>query len=154
MQLITSGDIEPNPGPPERENVLRLCCQNVCSINNKLGTLRSHAPELASHDVIGLTETWLGAHVTDSELQLGLDDYVWFRRDRDGRGGGVACAVRANLSPVHRPDLEPDCEALAVQLGTERRIILVVVYRPPDVDADIDKLVQLIRHLRNSRELQ
>ena len=126
-----------------------MCCQNVCSLNNKLGTLRSHAPELASYEVIGLTESWLGPHVADSELQLGFSDYVWFRRDRDGRGGDVACAVRANLSPVHRPDLQPDCEALAVQLGTVRPVIVVVVYRPPDRDADVDKLVGFLRRLRD-----
>ncbi|KAF0292153.1 hypothetical protein FJT64_001029 [Amphibalanus amphitrite] len=127
LRLLTSGDIELNPGPAVASaSSLRVCCQNVCSLNNKFGTLRSHAIELATCDVIGLTETWLGPQVADSELQLGFSDYVWFRRDRDGRGGGVACAVRSNLSPVHRPDLQPDCEALVVQLGAVRHVFLVV----------------------------
>ena len=98
--LLSSGDVESNPGP-----ALRIFSQNVCSLNNKLGTLRSHAGELAGYDAICFTETWLSPRVADSELQLGLPDHTWFRRDRSGRGGGVACAVNSRLSPVHRPDL-------------------------------------------------
>ena len=141
---LLSGDIEVNPGPADRLRTLRMFCQDVCSVKNKLGTLRSHAGELAGYDVVGLTETWLGPLVSDSELQLGLSDQVWFRKDRDGRGGGVACAVKSSLSPVHRPDLEPDCEVLAVQIETVRPVIVAVCYRPPDVDGDVDKIAGFI----------
>ena len=49
LQLLTSGDVESNPGP---ESMLRVCCQNVCGLNNKHGTLRSHALELSSYDAL------------------------------------------------------------------------------------------------------
>ena len=65
MLFLLSGDIESNPGPE-----LRIFQQNVCSLKNKLGTLRTHAGELIGYDAICLTETWLGPHVADSELQL------------------------------------------------------------------------------------
>ena len=45
-------------------------------------------------------------------------DFVWFRRDRNLNGGGVVIAVKAALSPVRRPDLEPDCESVVVQIGS------------------------------------
>ncbi|KAF0305726.1 hypothetical protein FJT64_022691 [Amphibalanus amphitrite] len=84
------------------------------------------------------------------DLPLGLPGHVWFRRDRDGRGGGVACAVRASLSPVHRPDLEPDCEVLAVQIGATCPAIIAVCYRPPDVDADVDRICDFLAVLRTA----
>ena len=91
------------------------------------------------------------AHTPESSqiTMRGLSGRVWFRRDREGRGG-VACAVKASLSPVHRPDLEPDCEVLAVQLGTACPAILSVCYRPPDTDTDVDKISDFLAVLRNS----
>ena len=143
--FILSGDVESNPGP-----TLRVICQNVCSIKNKLGTLRTHAGELINYDAICLTETWLNSHVADSELQLGMPDFSWFRRDRDGRGGGVACAVKSNLSPVHRPDLEVDCETLVVQLGATSPAFLAVCYRAPDADRETEKIAGLLRDLHRT----
>ena len=145
MLFLMSGDIESNPGPE-----LRVFSQNVCSLKNKLGTLRSHAGELIDYGAICLTETWLSSHVADSELQLGLPGVTWFRRDRDGRGGGVACAVRSTLSPVRRPDLETDCEALVVQLGTTRSAFLATCYRAPDADRETEAVADLLRGLHRT----
>ena len=145
MLFFLSGDIESNPGPE-----LRIFQQNVCSLKNKLGTLRTHAGELTGYDAICLTETWLNHHVADSELQLGLPDFSWFRKDRGGRGGGVACAVKSNLSPVHRPDLETDCESLVVQLGTTRSAFLAVCYRAPDADRETERIADLLRGLHRT----
>ena len=144
---LLSGDIELNPGPSGRQRALRVYCQNVCSLKNKLSTLRSHAGELVGYDAVGLTESWLGPHVLDSELQLGFPDHVWFRKDRDGRGGGVACAVKSSLSPVRRTDLEPDCEVLVLQLGTAHPVLLAVCYRPPDADCDVDTIAAFVRRV-------
>ena len=64
--------------------------------------------ELEAYDVIAMTETWLSEAVTDSELQVGLPNHAWFRKDRPSHGGGVACAVRAHLNATRRMDLESD----------------------------------------------
>ena len=148
--FLLSGDVEMNPGPADRMRTIDVYCQNTCSLKNKLATLRSHAGELGGYDVVAVSESWLGPHVLDSELQLGYPDHVWFRRDRDGRGGGVACAVTAGLSPVHRPDLEPGCEVLVVQLGMAHPILLAVCYRPPDTDCVVDTIAAFIRKLHSS----
>ena len=66
VSCLLSGDIQPNPGPADRLRTLQVYCQNVCSLKNKLGTLRSHAGELAGYDAVCLTETWLGPHVSDA----------------------------------------------------------------------------------------
>ena len=143
--LLLSGDIETNPGP-----AIRVFSQNVRSLKNKLCVLRSHAGELADYSALCLTETWLAPHVGDSELQLGLPDFAWYRRDRDENGGGVACAVKAALSPIHRPDLETDCECLVIQLGVTRPALLAVCYRPPDADQQVEKVADLLRGLYRS----
>ena len=148
--FLLSGDIETNPGPAARMRTIGVYCQNTCSLKNKLATLRSHAGELGGYDVVALSETWLGPHVLDSELQLGFPEHVWFRRDRDGRGGGVACAVKAGLSIVHRPDLEPGCEVLVVQVGMVHPTLIAVCYRPPDADRDVDTITAFIRKLHVS----
>ena len=147
FSCLLAGDVQANPGPTRN---LRVFHQNVCSVKNKLGTLRTHAGELTEYDAVCLTETWLGPHVTDSELQLGMSEFVWFRRDRDSRGGGVACAVKTSLSPVHRPDLEPNCEALVVQVGTTSPALLAVCYRPPNADRDVDRVADLLRRLHRT----
>ena len=148
-----AGDIELNPGPqPATSNPglqkFTVLSQNVRSIRNKLHTLRAHAGELQSRDVFALTESWLTPDVRDSELQHGWSDHCWFRRDRDGHGGGVACAVRSSLCPTRRADLEPDCELLAVQMGVRSPVIVAVCYRPPDADGDLAKIFEFVGIVR------
>ena len=140
MLFLLAGDIEKNPGP-----TLCIYSQNVCSLKNKLGELRTSAGELADYHAICLSESWLNEHVADSELQLGLPEFTWFRKDRGSRGGGVACAVRSSLSPVHQPDLETDCEALVVRLGASRAVYLAVCYRAPNADLETEALADLLR---------
>ena len=47
--------------------------------------------------LLAITETWLDSSILDSELEAGLADHTWFRRDRGSLGGGVTCAVRSSL---------------------------------------------------------
>ena len=150
--VILSGDIEVNPGPtsipdPNHRHQapittpmpeVKVLYQNCRSLRNKLGVLRAHSPELERYDIIAISETWLSQDVMDSELQTGLTNHSWFRRDRPTHGGGVACAVRSCLSPVRRQDMEPaDAELLFVELNTKPKLIMGVCYCPP---ADDDAL--------------
>ena len=51
-------------------------------------------------DIIGVTESWAGPMVSDSELSL--SGYDLFRQDRpvDRNGGGVLLYVRSSLQAV------------------------------------------------------
>ena len=139
FKLLTAGDVEPNPGPetavPRRANgrsPVTLLAQNVRSLRNKLHTLRSHSTELEKHSIIAITESWLDDQTTDSELQLGFENHTWFRRDRAGLGGGVACAVRRDLHPVRRTDLEAvNTEMLFLELKTTPSLLVAVCYCKP-----------------------
>ena len=143
LLLSLSGNIECNPGP-----ALRIYSQNVNSLKGKLGTLRTHAGELAGFDALCFVETKMAPSLpSDSELQLRLAGYTWFRRDRTANGGGVACAVRASLLPVRRPELEKDCETLIVQLGSGRAVYLAVCYRPPHQNQATERIADVLREL-------
>ena len=173
--LIQSGDVETNPGPasagssadatatisgsatrrrterPSGSLVISCVAQNVRSIRNKLHTLRSHAGELQTFDVVAISESWLTGEVADAELQSGWPAHCWFRRDRVGHGGGVAAAVRSSLCPTRRTDLEPpDCELLVVQLCGGSPVIVAVCYRPPTADDQVRSIIGFaarVRHL-------
>ena len=91
----------------------------------------------------------LTADVADSELQVGWPTHSWFRRDRDGHGGGVAAAVRTSLRPTRRTDLEPpDCELLAVQLCAGSPVIVAVCYRPPAADTQVQTIIDFAARVR------
>ena len=71
----------PTPQPDQSQNV-RIYCQNICSLKNKLDTYKS---ELYAHlladkiDIVALNETWLNETVGDPELCF--KDFSMFRRD-------------------------------------------------------------------------
>ena len=119
---------------------------NARSLKKQLGTLRSLTPALVTHDVISFSETWLNDSVNDSELQLGLSDHAWFRRDRAGLGGGVACAVRASLSPLRLPD-PIGSETLLIRLR-QVALTLAVCYRPPSDDASLRNIATSLSALQ------
>ena len=137
-RLISSGDVELNPGPArqrshkETEKSLKILTQNVRSVRNKLGDLRASAPELVNYDVVAWTETWLNSSVDSAELVSALPGHTWYRRDRPTHAGGVACAVRANIPSSRREDLEADgTEMLVVEMGTIPKSLFCVMYCPP-----------------------
>lgn len=142
LRLLEAGDVEPNPGPQATETpaqaeqrAITISTQNVRSLRNKLHTLRSHAGELETFSVIAITETWLQEETSDAELQFGLPNHTWFRRDRVTHGGGVACAVQNHLHPFRRLDLEPEhAEMLVVELKTAPSLLIAVCYCKPAPD--------------------
>ena len=62
----------------------------------------------------------------------------------------MACAVRSHLSPVHRPDLEKNCETQVVQLGVTHSVYLAVCYRAPDADCQTEAIGELLRGLHHT----
>ena len=70
----------------------RCVCSNARSIVNKKNELNIMVEDIDPH-IIGITESW--ANITDAEL--GLTEYVMFRRDRIGRRGGELFYMLNNL---------------------------------------------------------
>ena len=66
---------------------IKCVCLNARSIINKKNELNIMVDDIKPH-IIGITESWANNDITDAEL--GLEGYVMFRKDRNGRrGGGV-----------------------------------------------------------------
>ena len=155
-RIALSGDVELNPGPQQHSagnangdaGTLHLLTQNVRSIRNKLGDLRSCAPEFQKFDVIAWTETWLDVTVDSAELQSALPDHTWLRRDRATHGGGVACAARTCLGAERREDLEAaNTETLVVELKTLPVSLLCVAYCPPNDNEVLSRTVNMLQDL-------
>jgi hypothetical protein len=116
---------------------LNIYYQNVRGLNTKTVNCLS-AIHAQDNDIIVFTETWLSESVQDAEL---VDDrYVVFRRDRNGRGGGVMIAVKVNkFRAVRRLDhLHTVGEHLWICLETRRSSLFIcVLYFPPGQKREI-----------------
>lgn len=118
--------------------------QNCGGLRSKLVDLRLNILN-SNYDVIVLTETWLVAGVTDSEV---IDDrYVLYRKDRDSRtsckrdGGGVLIATKRSIASNRRLDWEEVClEHLTVSLLLgKHNLIISAVYIPPSSSTQLYK---------------
>ena len=81
--------------------------------------------------VIGITECWLDASVTDSEINI--TDYSILRRDRNREGGGVCIYTRNDFIFKLRDDICTTLETVWAELYLPKTkpILIDVCYRPP-----------------------
>lgn len=103
-------------------------------------------------DVVGVTETWLQGHVTDSLVSC--PGYNIIRQDRgSGKGGGGLCLyVKDNIEFQDLPNSwnDVDCEIkpIIIERKFQKNVLLVLLYRPPQGKVD-----QFISHLKNMLDL-
>ena len=103
---------------------------NTRSLLPKLDELRILAAN-TKVAVIGITESWLDASVTDSEINI--TDYSILRRDRNREGGGVCIYIRNDFIFKLRDDICTTLETVWAELylPKTRSILIGVCYRPP-----------------------
>ena len=93
--------------------------------------------QISFPDIIAITETWLAA---DDVVHSCFAGYEIFRRDRPlGRGGGVLAAVKPELSPKRKTNLESDTiEMLSIEINSRFDVkwILCLIYRPPSAPVE------------------
>lgn len=112
--------------------------QNVRGLRTKLRTLVCNVP-LFDYDIVVFTETWLNASINSAEL--GMDNYVIYRLDRNhggnGRGGSVLIAINKHIKSSNVKLNEQDnLEILTVKFKIKSRNFLIsTVYIPPDSPA-------------------
>ena len=102
--------------------MLRVCYQNIRGLNSKILDLYLNSFSF-DFDVIVFTETWLRAHISDSELFC--NDFVIFRCDhRERIGGGVLIATKTRLNAelVHF-DIPANIEFLCIKLNFNAKLI-------------------------------
>ena len=111
------------------------------SNQEKMDEIRHTLCNQYDYNVIGVTETWLTAATPSDDADLHIDNYKFYRKDREyvnGRGGGVGIFVSNNLLCDPRMDLSPrEAELLWVEVRAhQKRIIVGVCYRPPGQNRD------------------
>lgn len=117
-------------------NKLCVCQLNVRSIFtgfNELNLLL-HQYEI---DVLAVTETWLSENIRDNVITI--PNYVFYRKDRLSRGGGVGFFIHDSLNSkklsVDADRLEDDFEFLWISVTVNRlNMALGVYYRAPNRD--------------------
>jgi hypothetical protein len=100
LLLLISGNVHPNPGPKQHGLILaHLNARSLC-IPDKFSEI-SALVSLHKFDVLGVSETWLNANISNDQLIIsGYNSPL--RNDRVGyRGGGVAMYI-ANHLPYAR----------------------------------------------------
>lgn len=107
------------------------------------------------HDphILAVTETWLSSTITDSEIIP--PSHKILRRDRDGRGGGVAIITK---NEVDCTELEriPNHESIFCKINFRGFSTLFgVVYRPPkNPISDLEAVTEYLgRVLKNEQKL-
>ena len=118
-----------------KQKGLKLCHQNMRSLLPKIDELRIIFNTNKGMNVIGLSETHLGATISDSEIMI--DGYKLYRRDRgnNSRAGGVVVYISESLPAIRRNDLErANIEGIWTEIlqPHAKGILLGTIYRPPD----------------------
>lgn len=129
LLLLTSGDIELNPGPPSNNRNISIWHSNIRSLNQSK-VLALKADIANEFDIIALTETFLNNH--DLDLQ---GYHPIYRKDRQNRdGGGIAAYISDTLIVTRKNNFELDSlEAMWLELRSSvSTFLLCVCYRPPD----------------------
>nr|CAH7726613.1 unnamed protein product [Callosobruchus chinensis] len=103
---------------------------NARSLVSHFGSIREHAL-LKKYTFFLISETWLTREISDSEVAI--TGYRLFRKDRDGRGGGVAMYIANSICNIEMvPVVFKSCEAVFVSFSlNQEKIVLGTVYRPP-----------------------
>ena len=96
-------------------------------------------------------ETWLKPFIFNNEILP--TNYVVYRNDRGGRGGGVLLAVKGKISStlIYSPT---HLNLLTVTLNHTKVITICLLYIPPNPDhKDISGLMEYLNSLRHTENL-
>jgi Reverse transcriptase (RNA-dependent DNA polymerase)/Endonuclease-reverse transcriptase len=123
-----SDQVDPEtPKVDSTASVMTVNCRSVC---NKIDQFRSLL-EVYKPEVIVAVETWLDSGYTDSEITV--DNYVFYRRDRNKHGGGIMVGLKPGVSgTVLWTDEEEEMMGMKITVG-KKSFKLIAGYRPPSI---------------------
>ena len=115
----------------------KCVCLNASSIVNKRNELHIMVEDIDPH-IIGITDI--------SDTELGMTEYVMFRKDRIGRkrGGVILYFKESTQAYKIKLEKEAECEeAVWCNIITENSTLTVgLVYRSPNISIDENEKVQ------------
>ena len=106
-------------------------------------------------DIVLLCETWLN---NETGALVSFDSHKFYNNPRKSRiRGGVAILVNKSLRSRPRPDLHVESihlEDIVVELKTDRDILLVSGYRPPNANYNvfIKEYISLLKELNKLKQ--
>ena len=151
-QVLSDQDIT-NTENFKNKNDFNIILVNARSLEPKLFSLIDTMIEIDCQ-IAMITETWFRGRQdleqTLEDMQQGLG-YGCIRRDREGTGGGVAIVYRTGDVEMRKIKIDSEFEivaALGRRTGQRRKIVVMVVYVPPSLDAkDSDRAMEEISNL-------
>ena len=119
----------------KKRRSLNVCHFHVRSLVSD-GRLEQLKFFLSAHsvDVLCLTGTWLKPKHVNSMLSVSCFQPALHCDRITSRGGGVAINVRDGLAStlLALPPSELECLAVRIDLSNRKKLIVFVIYRPPD----------------------
>ena len=124
-----AGDVERNPGPNRRKDgpscKLNVISWNCRTISNKMEFI-GHILSKLDPDVLCLQET-------SCRMALFHWNYVCYRRDRPGRGGGLITLIKRGIQhdcfDISIPSMRGTVESMGVRINED--VSILNIYSPP-----------------------
>ncbi len=118
---VTVSDANTDDSPSEwfSQKVLCIAHLNVHYLYPKLDEIRQVFNNQPRLDIFCLCETFLNDHFSD--CQIGMENYVVYRKDRLGIGGGLVIYVRDSIPCILRHDIAlPNMESLFIEVRLDK----------------------------------
>ena len=121
----------PIPLHSDHSSNIMVCHLNICDMSSRVCDVNADKL-LHKADIISFNETHLQPSSSITADVLGFDNnYVMYRCDRTGRGGGVALVVNQRLQPRHILTTSLLEIVIAQVTVNNQLVVLMSVYRPP-----------------------
>ncbi|XP_077979525.1 uncharacterized protein LOC144434880 [Glandiceps talaboti] len=111
---------------------ISIAAYNINSLLCHLDNLRIALMDFPT-DIICLSETKLDSSILDSEIKIEGYNLI-SRKDRNRRGGGVACYVKSSIPALDRSQDVPtglELTLTEIRLASSKPLIVGSIYRPP-----------------------
>lgn len=136
LMLLRSGDIHPNPGPPQTQHA-RVLCANIRGLKGNLNDLSLTS---TNYDVLCCSETLVSEMRHISELLIpNFKKPILFRRNSIPRAQGMCVYIRSGFNACRLTSIECKCHEIILLKITSKynNFYLFSVYRNPDLDNSI-----------------
>ena len=139
--LVSSGDIETNPGP-RKSSPVKFCHWNLNGLAThdfiKVPLIEAF---ISTHnfDILCFPETFLDSTLDLNEENINIDDYFILGADHpsNNKPGGVCIYFKQSLPLIRRDDLSTMQEAIVTEISVENEAcFFTCFYRSPSQSHD------------------
>ncbi|MEL7079481.1 MAG: reverse transcriptase domain-containing protein, partial [Cyanobacteria bacterium J06582_2] len=138
-------------------NSISMMSININGIRSKKDTLAAFL-DTNKPEIVAIQETKIDNNIMSSEIIPKECDYIIYRKDRTGRGGGVMLLVKKSIQQLSLNELENESESIWVKVKIDGNYHYIASwYRSPQESAqNIENLrsqLEKIRSMHNKEKL-